>query len=67
MKKKNTEQRVKALGWTDGTVADFLKLTPEESALIEMLLRFCIVVSFQIAIRKPNFEIAAYRRLPPAC
>ncbi len=38
MKKKTADQRVKALGWKDGTVADFLKLTPEESALIEIKL-----------------------------
>ncbi len=29
---------VKELGWTDGTVAEFLDLTPEESPLIEMKL-----------------------------
>ena len=30
MKKGNGEKRVKALGWKDGTVAEFLRLTPEE-------------------------------------
>ena len=30
--------RVAELGWKDGTVAEFLGLTPEESALIEMKL-----------------------------
>lgn len=29
---------VKELGWKDGTVAEFLGLTPEESALIEIKL-----------------------------
>src|SRR2546428_10683810 len=38
MKKTKSERRVKALGWKDGTVADFLGLTPEESALIEIKL-----------------------------
>src|SRR5437016_4472246 len=38
MKKTNAEKRVRALGWKDGTVAEFLKLTPEESALIEIKL-----------------------------
>ncbi len=31
-------QTVEQLGWKDGTVAEFLELTPEESALIEMKL-----------------------------
>jgi DNA-binding XRE family transcriptional regulator len=38
MRKSNAEKRVKALGWKDGTVAEFLKLSPEESALIEIKL-----------------------------
>ena len=40
MKKKDAakQQRLAALGWQDGTVADFLGLTPEESALIEIKL-----------------------------
>ena len=38
MKKSSAEKRVKALGWRDGTVAEFLNLTPEESALIEIKL-----------------------------
>ena len=38
MKKRETEKRVKALGWKDGTVAEFLGLTPQESALIEIKL-----------------------------
>ncbi len=40
MKKKDTmkQQCLAALGWQDGTVADFLGLTPEESALIEIKL-----------------------------
>ena len=29
---------IEELGWKDGTVAEFLGLTPEESALIEMKL-----------------------------
>ena len=33
-----TPQTVEELGWRDGTVAEFLDLTPEESALIEMKL-----------------------------
>ena len=37
-KKKTAEKRIAALGWKDGTVAEFLKLTPEESALIEIKL-----------------------------
>ena len=38
MTKSKTEKRVKALGWKDGTVAEFLGLTPQESALIEIKL-----------------------------
>jgi hypothetical protein len=38
MKKRKTEKRVKALGWKDGTVAEFLGLTPQELALIEIKL-----------------------------
>ena len=38
MKKGKTEKRVNALGWKDGTVAEFLGLTPQESALIEIKL-----------------------------
>ena len=38
MKKGKTEKRVKALGWKDGTVAEFLGLTPQDSALIEIKL-----------------------------
>jgi DNA-binding XRE family transcriptional regulator len=38
MKKSSAEERVRALGWKDGTVAEFLRLTPEESALIEIKL-----------------------------
>jgi DNA-binding XRE family transcriptional regulator len=38
MKKANADKRVKALGWKDGTVAEFLELSPEESALIEIKL-----------------------------
>jgi len=38
IKMRNAEKRIRALGWKDGTVAEFLKLTPEESALIEIKL-----------------------------
>jgi DNA-binding XRE family transcriptional regulator len=38
MKKGSAERRVRALGWKDGTVAEFLGLTAEESALIEIKL-----------------------------
>src|SRR5258706_12462967 len=38
MKKGKTEKRLKALAWKDGTVAEFLGLTPQESALIEIKL-----------------------------
>lgn len=34
----NETKTVEELGWKDGTVADFLELTPEESALIEIKL-----------------------------
>ncbi len=33
-----TPKTIEQLGWKDGTVAEFLDLTPEESALIEMKL-----------------------------
>lgn len=38
MRKSNAEKRVKTLGWKDGSVADFLNLSPEETALIEIKL-----------------------------
>jgi DNA-binding XRE family transcriptional regulator len=38
MRKSNAEKRVKALGWKDGSVAELLELSPEESALIEIKL-----------------------------
>ena len=34
----NKTKTVEELGWKDGTVAEFLDLTPEESALIEIKL-----------------------------
>jgi DNA-binding XRE family transcriptional regulator len=36
--KKAKRERLEASGWKVGTVAEFLKLTPEESALIEIKL-----------------------------
>ena len=33
-----TPKTIEELGWKDGSVAEFLGLTPEESALIEMKL-----------------------------
>jgi DNA-binding XRE family transcriptional regulator len=38
MRMRKAEKRIRALGWKDGTVSEFLKLTPEESALIEIKL-----------------------------
>jgi DNA-binding XRE family transcriptional regulator len=35
---KTKRQRLEAKGWKVGTVAEFLELTPEESALIEIKL-----------------------------
>ncbi len=34
----NKSKTIEELGWKDGTVAEFLELTPEESALIEIKL-----------------------------
>lgn len=34
----NRPKTIEELGWKDGTVAEFLELTPEESALIEIKL-----------------------------
>jgi hypothetical protein len=36
---KGKQKRLKAAGWTVGTVDDFLELTPEEAALVELKLR----------------------------
>ena len=33
------KKRLKEAGWTTGSVGDFLELTPEESALIDIKLR----------------------------
>lgn len=39
---KNTERKkLESRGWTVGTVAEFLELTPEESAYVEMKLALC--------------------------
>ncbi|MBV9471202.1 MAG: helix-turn-helix transcriptional regulator [Abitibacteriaceae bacterium] len=35
---KHKVKTVEELGWKDGTVAEFLELTPEEAALIEIKL-----------------------------
>lgn len=35
---KAKRERLQAKGWVVGTVADFLELTPEESALVEIRL-----------------------------
>jgi ribosome-binding protein aMBF1 (putative translation factor) len=37
-------KRLKDAGWKTGTVAEFLRLTPEESALIEIKLRLSELV-----------------------
>jgi hypothetical protein len=34
------KKRLKEAGWSTGSVAEFLELSPEESALIEIKLRF---------------------------
>ena len=36
---KKKRERLEAAGWTVGTVAEFLELTPEESNIIELRLR----------------------------
>lgn len=43
-----TRERLEAKGWKIGTVADFLELTPEEAALIEIKLA-----------RAPKFKTAS--------
>lgn len=36
---KHKKERLEAAGWKCGTVEEFLELTPEESALIELKLQ----------------------------
>ncbi len=36
---KKKHERLEAAGWTVGTVEQFLELTPEESAIVELRLR----------------------------
>ena len=38
MMDKTKREQLEAQGWKIGTVADFLELTPEESALVEIKL-----------------------------
>lgn len=38
------KKRLKEAGWSTGSVAEFLELTPEESALIEIKLRLSQLV-----------------------
>jgi DNA-binding XRE family transcriptional regulator len=37
--RENKQKRLQAKGWTVGTVAEFLRLTPEEEAYVEIRLR----------------------------
>jgi DNA-binding transcriptional regulator YiaG len=39
-----TRRRLEARGWSIGTAADFLKLTPEEVRLVELRLALCHAV-----------------------
>jgi ribosome-binding protein aMBF1 (putative translation factor) len=56
------KKRMKEAGWDTGSVADFLELTPEESALIEIKLRLTELVKKERSRRKLS-QLALAERL----
>ena len=55
----NSTKTVEELGWKDGTVAEFLELTPEESALIEIKLALSRHLRERRAASMTQNELAA--------
>jgi DNA-binding XRE family transcriptional regulator len=54
--------RLKAAGWGTGSVADFLELSPEESALIEIKVRLTELVK-KARARRHLSQVALAERL----
>ena len=54
--------RLKERGWTTGSVAEFLELTPEESAVIEIKLRLTKLVK-RARLRRHLSQSALAQRL----
>jgi DNA-binding XRE family transcriptional regulator len=56
MKKMNTakRKRLEAAGWSVGSTADFLELSPEEAAFIELKLR----LSESLKLRRKNQKLS---------
>lgn len=59
MMDKNKRERLQAQGWKVGTVAEFLELTPEESALIEIKLALSRSLRDRRQARMTQAELAA--------
>jgi len=55
-------RRLKERGWTTGSVAEFLELTPEESAVIEIKLRLTKLVK-KARLRRHLSQSALAQRL----
>lgn len=47
------KKRLKAAGWSTGSVTEFLELTPEESASIEIKLRLSELVKKKSEPKRP--------------
>ncbi|MGH7603022.1 MAG: helix-turn-helix domain-containing protein [Gemmatimonadaceae bacterium] len=56
------KKRLKEHGWTTGSVAEFLELTPEESALVEIKLRLAELVR-KARVRRHLSQIVLAKRL----
>jgi len=56
------KKRLKGAGWDTGSVAEFLKLTPEESALIEIKVRLTELVK-KARSRRNLSQLALAERL----
>ena len=56
------KKRLKEAGWRSGSVAEFLELTPEESALIEIKLRLTELIK-KARIRRRLSQTALAERL----
>jgi len=57
--KKAKRERLEASGWKVGTVAEFLELTPEESALIEIKLALARKLRARRQKRMTQAQLAA--------
>ena len=59
--RKVKQTRLKAAGWAVGNVEDFLELTPEEAALVELKLRLSDALRARRVKLKLSQEVVAKR------